>query len=265
MKRVLSILMAVFLVLVMPVTAGANAAEPPAVTILVMDAPEDLTLTLTFPEDANWPNGEKETPIVLKRSSRGNETYYRFYYGQMKTGCFYDSVNYLDRVTITAATGGKETVCPLPERPKDEDGHSLYNVLLTLNLEKGALSWSNTTGRDALLIALRVGLTILIEGLVFFACGYRARRSWLIFLLTNLVTQGLLNLALSSAPTGLGAAMVSALLVYCGGEFLIFATEMLAFGLLLKEKSPSDGVVCALLANLASLLLGGALLLFLPL
>lgn len=252
------ILLALFCAM-LPVVARANSAEPPAVTILVNNAPEDLQLTLSFPPDAHWPDGKTEVPIKMKSSQSGWESYYRFYYSQMRTGSFYDSVNYLEGVTITAFTGGQEQVFALPQRPTDDAGRGQYNLLLTLNLEQGTLSWNNPMGRVVLLISLRLGLTLLLEGLVFFACGYRARRSWLVFLLTNLITQGLLNWML------LGTGWNFAMLFYIVGEVLVFAAEMLVFALLVRERGRGAAVLTAFLTNLVSLTLGGILLAFLPL
>ena len=36
-------------------------------------------------------------------------------------------------------------------------------------------------------------MTLLIEGALFFAFGFRKKLSWVLFIIINLITQGLLN------------------------------------------------------------------------
>ena len=47
-KRVLSVVLALLFCLALPVTALANAAEPPRLSVLVLNPPKDLQLSLVF-------------------------------------------------------------------------------------------------------------------------------------------------------------------------------------------------------------------------
>lgn len=111
-------------------------------------------------------------------------------------------------------------------------------------------------------MSLRVTLTLLIEGMVLYLMGYRQRKSWLIFLLVNLITQGGLNLMLNR--TDLLSSGVYWMLGYGFMELLIFGIEAITYALLLREKGTGRATAAAFTANAASLVLGGFLLSQLP-
>lgn len=77
--------------------------------------------------------------------------------------------------------------------------------------------------------------TLLIEGALLLAFGYRSRRSWLVFLLVNLVTQGGFALYLAVTVLNHGVSGWS-LLFYLPIELIITVVELLAYRRLLTEK-----------------------------
>ena len=120
-----------------------------------------------------------------------------------------------------------------------------------------------------MLIFLRVSLTLVLEGLVFLLFGYRQKRSWLVFLLVNLVTQLGVNLCIYcvASPTALepyAALIYLGLLLYTPMEILVLVAEAIAFPRLVKEHRKRRAVGYAFVANLFSWALGGALLAVLP-
>ena len=78
--------------------------------------------------------------------------------------------------------------------------------------------------------------TLLIEGVLLLAFGYRSRRSLLVFLLVNLVTQGGFALYLAVTVLNHGVSGWS-LLFYIPIELIIMVVELLAYRRLLTEKS----------------------------
>ena len=110
-----------------------------------------------------------------------------------------------------------------------------------------------------LLIALRVMFTLIIEGFIFFLFGYREKRSWLVFLVVNILTQGGLN-AMITGP-GLGAYWM---IGFIFGELVILIVEMIAFLKLVREHKKSRTALYTVVANAASLVLGGLLITYLP-
>lgn len=238
-----AILTLLFLLAGLALPVSANSAEPPNIIILVPNAPEDLSLTISFPDM------ELQPSLVLEGDSKGWERYYRFFSHELGYGW-----EELSDAQIVAETSGETYLFPLFAKELRQ-----YNGIYTLDLsgpilERGAPVW-----RTPLLVALRVISTLLIESAVFFLFGYRKKESWLAFFGANLVTQTGLNLLFTGPYLGYGWGYL-----FLGTEFLILIGEMLFFAKVLDESSSRRGAVCAAGANLASLLLGGTLLSLLP-
>lgn len=248
-KKSLSLLLALSLLLCLlcPQAALANSGEPPCFTVLVLNAPEDLSVSLVLGD-------ETVEPVLLKQDTQAWESYYRFYYG-MSGWEREDEEEGLTDAALLVETGETEYTCALPAAAFD-----YYNNLLTLDVEEQTLAQGQPVWRQPLLVGLRIVLTLVLEGLVFFLFGYRSRRSWAIFLAVNLVTQILLNMAIVSAALSGGYW----LFLYGFGELLIFAAEIAAFTLTLKEQGRGRAAACALSANAVSLLAGGWVLANLP-
>ena len=98
--------------------------------------------------------------------------------------------------------------------------------------------------------------TLLIEGvLLLLAFGYRSRRSWLVFLLVNLVTQSGFALYLAVTVLNHGVSGWS-LLFYIPIEVIITLVELLAYRRLLTERSWERAVGYAIVANVCSATVG---------
>jgi hypothetical protein len=104
-------------------------------------------------------------------------------------------------------------------------------------------------------------LTLIIEGIVFFLFGYRRKRSWLVFIIVNLVTQGILNIWLAGNYSPLNNYLIFSLI---GGEIVVFIVEIIAFLILVKEHGRLRTASFVVLANLLSLIAGGYLITVLP-
>ena len=115
--------------------------------------------------------------------------------------------------------------------------------------------------RNVLLAALRVSVTLIAEGVIFFLMTYRTRRSWIVFAAVNLVTQIFLNVTITGNYLAMGYWEIGFFFL----EGLIFLTEAVLFAALLKEHPKLRGFVTAILANAVSLVCGWALLANLPL
>jgi len=234
-----------------PSAAYANSAEPPAMTIIVPNGPDDLNLSIRFPDDSEL------EPVRLRKSSRAWESYFRFFYNDTR----YSgprSRDLFDGAVLVAVSGQKTFEVDFPV-----EAMRVYNGVLTLDFEVETLSVGTVPGREAKLVAMRVVTTLVIEGLIFFAFGYRKPVSWVVFLAVNLLTQGALNLSLSGVSVMWSGYWLFGLIFY---EFFIFIIEMVAFGLILRkiEQSGVKAVACAFVANLLSLLVGGFMLSVLP-
>ena len=130
---------------------------------------------------------------------------------------------------------------------------------MPLDLKTGNLTVGQSSLRVPALVALRVALTLLIEGAVFFLFGHRKRRSWLAFLAVNIVIQGGLNV-LFTGPN-LGAYWIIGFVL---GEIVVLAVEMAALVGIVNEFKRRRTAVFVVVANAASLAVGGLLITYLP-
>lgn len=239
-RKLSAFILVLFLIFALSVPASANSAEPPGMIIIVEGAPEDMTLTLV-------PGQEPEYEIRIHESRRGWETYFRLYYGM--------DFSILSGAMIRVESSGNSFTCPIPA----EAGRR-YNSLLTLNYENRTLTLGQRWWRQPVLTAVRVALTLLVEGLLFFAFGFRGKRSWIVFLIVNLLTQGWLNYIINSSAFSNGYWVLGLYLA----EFVIFIAECIAFPAATREKKKRICVLYALAANAASLAVGLLLINHLP-
>ncbi len=244
MKKKHLLALALLALLLLPSPALANSMEPPFLTVLVSQPPDDLSMTLQFSD------GSQSKPILLEKSSKGWEAYYRFFNSSLLDD-FYESVK--KDAVLTVSYGGGDSF-QLSLSPDDFG----YNSLVTLDLDTRNLTSGQPIWRIPLLVAIRVVSTLLIEGLVFFLFRYRERRSWLVFLSVNLITQTALNLSIT------GPLYTGWMISYVFGEVIVFIVEAFGFTLLLREFKKGRAALCAVAANAASLILGGVLLTYLP-
>ena len=239
----------------------ANSAEPPCLTIVVVNAPDDLELSLVD-------EGGAEAYQLRKRQFvRGWETYFRFTYSHVTIPGKESEADDVDlsKLRLAVTTGGNTTLLDLPDQT-----FAHYNNVLLLDLSElkqfpdafpsqYMLRSELYAGRMVLIIGMRVILTLLIEGILFWAFGYREKHSWGVFLCFNAMTQLALNLILG------GATMDSYVLFgYYLLEAAIVVFEALAYWNTLKEKR-GRSIPYALCANAASLVIGALMIENLPL
>ena len=254
-KRLLTLILALVLCLGVPVTASANGLESPCLTVLVPHPTWKLSLTLEFDADTSL------EPLVLTREGKAWETYYRFRYYDLRGSRNYGPES-LEGAQLLVDTGSETYSIPV-----DPEGFTTYDNLVTLDLLGRRLIYGQPWWRQPLLVVLRVALTLLLEGAFFYLWGYRTKRSWLVFLVVNLITQGAVNVlvqVLFPAAVEAYTGLVLGMFFYTPVEIGVLLVEMLAFGLLLKEHRKRRAVGYAVLANLVSWALGGWLILGLP-
>lgn len=225
------------MILVLHITASANSAEPPSLVILVNNPPDDLSIVLV--------SNENQPEAIFRRAAW--EGYYVFYSLDMLVS---------DEYTFKITTNGESFECTLGGPWK------LYNNVVTLDLSNRELTPGTYPFRSVLLVAIRLLLTLMLEGIIFWLFGFRQKRSWLIFLAINLVTQGTLNIWLNSG----GSLMPNYYLIFSLviGEFFVFVTEMVAFPIFIKENKKSRILIYAIISNIVSLIAGGYFISILP-
>jgi len=236
-KFSLSIMMLFTLLLFMfPVIVSANSAEPPSLVILVNNPPDDLVIEMV--------SDDKQTQAEFRRSAW--EGYYFFHSRDMQA-----DGEYVFKVT----TNGESFECTPGEYLQP------YHNVVTLDLTGRKLTPGKYPFRAALLVLIRLLLTLLIEGIIFWLFGFRQKRSWLIFLAINLVTQGVLNIWLNSDGSLMPNYLILGLIF---GEFFVFMVEMMAFPNFIREHKKVRILLYAFIANLISLFAGGFMITLLP-
>lgn len=208
----------------------ANSAAPPSLTIVVLNAPDEIEIY----------------------SADGTEKAYREFSLSDPLFRFYESGTFPNAIVIRAE--GRETLLELPA--ENISGYDKYAVLdyKTMELSVGQPVW-----RAPLLIFLRVSFTLIIEGIVFILFGFRTKRDAAVFLTVNILTQAALNVIILT-ETNTSFLMVELIFL----EIVIFIIEAAAYCFLFTEHSKGERVIFSFIANLASLFIGGAAIYLLP-
>ncbi|PVV83990.1 hypothetical protein [Dehalogenimonas alkenigignens] len=210
-------------------TCYANSPPPPRIVIVVSGAPDDLELHI----------GEAEA----SRHDRLNEAYFTVYPFGQTAG-----------LVLTVETGGSILDLPLGKVSLT------YNNVFVLDLDAGTISAGEPSSRF-LWLPVTIFLTILLEGLIFYAFKYRSRKSWIIFLVINLVTQIGLYYWLGQSTNFADGYVILSLIV---GEIGVFIAEAILCIALLREHGRLRAASYAVTANAFSLAAGAWLLLSLP-
>jgi len=225
MKRFLIALM-LSLVLTVSVPLAvcyANSGPPPAIIIAVSGAPSDLKLSIGT-----------QTPV---REDKPFTSYFIF-----------------DRYDLQMSETGLQVALPDKTFNLTISTNMTYRNYFKLDLETQTLTRVESLPGTESVPALMIILTLLIEGGVFYLFGYRQWRSWQIFLGVNLVTQVALIAWLGQSTSFIDMYAIFGLIV---GEIGVFIVELIAFGLLLRERGPIRRISYVMLANFLSLFVGG--------
>ncbi len=232
MKKYVFLLLLFACIFSVTVPAFANSAEPPTLIIFGTGIPEDAVLTLVTTD------GEEHELRQIRREDRAWESVYRLWFPWEIEG--------IEESALRVTVGQERFTCALPV----SEGRS-YRTVLTLDYAAQTLTLGQNPWRQPLLTALRIVLTLLTEGLVFYLFGFREKRSWIAFLIINLLTQGWLNIEVNNYYIGSYWTLSFAAI-----EFVIFLAEFAAVPLAVKEHGYWRKVAFALTANAVSLVLG---------
>lgn len=212
----------------------ANSAEPPSIIIIVPDAPDDMEIGV----------GGLNRAI---RVDRAFESYFSFYSYQLK---------YID-YTLTVYTGDSSYEIRM-DFPLEK-----YNNTFTLDWKNRTLTPGQSAARDIIFLLLRIVITLVIEAVLFLALGYRKKKSWIVFLAVNLITQAGLYIWLNTVTTPFeNGYLIFTLLL---GEVIILVVELITFLILVNERHRLLTAFYVIAANILSLVAGWLLLTNLPL
>ncbi len=252
--------------------ARADIGPKPEVTITVVNAPEgtlylDL-LVQDAPTSSPWSKPEDQNnldPAILDRlrSLEGDGWVLAYTTGAARNAPVFGDVRPREDGTwhyfyiglpetfrVAAATADEAKAVDAPYT-RDFVGNIVYD-------------WQTNTVREATPPPLRFFArlaatlipTLVIEGAILWLFGFREKRSWLVFLAVNAVTQVGLHLAVGSMLAEAGWHFLNYSLTILIPELVIWAAEAAAYALLLRERTRARRIGYALAANIASFVLG---------
>lgn len=240
MKRFLTFgVVFLLLTVLMPVRVYANSAEPPAMVILSVNAPSDTELVF------NYGNGSDRT---VRKSLRLWEKVWFLYEGEYPA----------TELTLTVRSSKKSFDITLPEENNDGSFKDIY----TLDFEAETLTQNVSPLRAPLYMLLRIAFTLILECGFYYLVGYREKKSFIMFITVNLITQMFVNFVINGGS--LDIFDDGTLLIYIGMELLVFIFEMIALPITVKEKKAGWTLLWTFTANNISMVIGGIALLFVP-
>ena len=255
---------------VLPGTASADTGPKPAVTITVVNAPAGeyyLDLLITGPGDyENIDPADYDPALIAGLKSWEGEGWYPALVEGTSAPLFGDLTPGADgahrfsyfglpdtfRIAVSGPDGAQAT--------EEAFTRTVFYTRLTYDWQSNSITRATSpAGFYAVQFLSTLLPTLVVEGLLLFAFGFRARRDWLVFLLTNLATQAGLHLWIGSGAMAAGSHPLYYLLLMVA-EAPILLVELLVYVFLLKEHGRGRRALYALCANAASYAAG-----FLPL
>ena len=250
MKKSIFLIMAMLILISFcPKTANANSAEPPELIVIALNAPKDFSVAVVYDNDKK---------IVGRKTTVAWETYYTFYdsdfvFSVSETPTFFNGPK---EITLSVTGNGTSY-----EQTIKNELLSNYDRIVTLDFVNHTLTYGTLPLRSVILVALRVIMTLIFEGIVFFIFGFQNRKSWIAFLIINLITQLGLNIYLNNNISPFESYPIIYLII---GEFYVFIAEIFGFLIFVRESRACIRLIYVITANFLSLILGGYLISLLP-
>lgn len=263
MKRLLRAVPCLLLCLILLAgTASADTGPKPAVTITVINAPEGVYyLDLLQQDEDGSPNIDREDydPALLEGLERWEDEgwypalvhgTYPPLFGDLVPGedgthhFTYFGLPETFRIAVSSASGAQATAEPFTR--------TVFYTHLTYDWESNTITAATSpVGFYSLQFLSTLVPTLVVEGILLWLFGFRAKRDWLVFLLVNLVTQAGLHLWIGANLVSVGSHPLY-YLVLVVAEVPILLAELMAYLFLLKEHGKGRRAAYAVCANLAS-------------
>lgn len=267
-RRLFAALACILLCLaVLPGTASADSGPKPAVTITVVNAPAgeyylDLLITDPEPDHDNIEVEDYDPALVAGLRSWEGEGWYPALVTGTRAPLFgeltaeadgihrfsYHGLPRTFRIAVSGPGGAQTTDEPFTR--------TVFYTHLTYDWQTNTItSATSPAGFYGLQFLSTLVPTLIIEGILLWLFGFRARWDWLVFLIVNLVTQAGLHLWIAADLVSIGDSALQ-YLVLLVAEVPILLVELAAYVFLLKEHSRLRRAAYAACANIASYALG---------
>lgn len=266
-RHLLALLVCVLLCLmVLPSTASADSGPKPAVTITVVNALAGeyyLDLLVTDPGDhANIDPADYDPNLLQGLRDWEVDGWYPALAGGTSVPLFGDLLPGEDgthrftyyglprafRIAVSGPDGAQATDEPFTR--------TVFYTHLTYDWETNSITRDTSpAGFYGVQFLSTLVPTLIIEGVLLWLFGFRARRDWLVFLAVNLVTQAGLHLWIAADLISIGDSALQ-YLVLLVAEVPILLVELITYVFLLKEYSGLRRAAYAACANIASYAVG---------
>ena len=132
-----------------------------------------------------------------------------------------------------------------------------FSSYYTVDLSKDDIILVNSYdyARETIYLIIRIIVTIIFEILVAILFRIKGKRNYIIIIITNVVTQVLLNVGLN-VVTYFNSFFIFEFLLLLFAECIVFVVEFLIYMFTLKDTSNSKAVLYALAANVLSAVTG---------
>lgn len=241
MKKRSLVLFCLLFITISIIPVYANAAELPSITIIVEG--KDAEVIVDFLNDGKVI--EDDGYGNISKRSLFNETYFVFYDDRTDT-----DTTISIRVTTPTETYEIET----------DSATTNYYTIYRLDQEKQLLEEGKGLKRSLVLVSTRVFITLVVEGLILYLFGFREKRTWIIFLVVNLLTQGGLNIWMNTSHMFESYLFLNLIFT----EIFILIAEIMLLIPNIKEKKSNRVLAFVFTANFFSLIVGIKLIAVLP-
>ncbi len=132
-----------------------------------------------------------------------------------------------------------------------------FSSYYTVDLSRDGIILVNSYdyARETIYLIIRIIVTIILEILVAILFRIKGKRNYIIIIITNVVTQVLLNVGLN-VVTYFNSFFIFEFLLLLFAECIVFVVEFLIYMFTLKDTSNSKAVLYALAANVLSAVTG---------
>ena len=238
-KIIVALLIVIIVSSVTPITAMATSPGPQTMTLLVINAPKDLEISIVHDEvSGDW--------LQARVSNRLWETYYEFSLSRESAGIWpYDDITIL----INSKKYGEFEMT----LPKANQRWFTYR----LDLETQTISQAYTHGRNLIIALCWLIPLVIIDGIVFLLFGYRQKQSWKVFAIENpafhclfIGVWSLLLIIAEYNPFILLFLLLIPVLLIPGARIAKLIVEINLFRGVVKEHSKARATTCVVVMNI---------------
>lgn len=260
MKKRIPEILAVILLLIMSASpVKADVGPKPSVEITFVNAPDEPYYAVLLSDQETygpWSAGNAGSSIDERDVAAFFEEY------KDKDGFYYigNAVKVTDntyrwtyyppqrfKILVYFPESGKVLVTDVQER-------YAFDSFYTCDLDTGVVAEKPDFSKNLIGFGIRVILTILIELLIGLLFGFRSAGSRKVIIITNLITQILLNAVMGILNYSSG--LLVWLIFFPLMELIVILIESIVYGFALKEQKAGRRIFYAIIANLVSAILG---------